>query len=134
MLNCTCQAQAATNLQEEKQGINRRERNRERKKSLFVDAQVFRQMFAARIARRYIPHVPTPESAAAFEKLANARARLNDLSRELREAIETRHGVAGDQHYRELQEQWEEAFKAFQSATDEFAAIVHEIPHEPTSN
>ena len=74
--------------------------------------------------------MPTPETAEAFAKLSEARARLNDISRHLNEALETRGSMAGAQRYRELQAEWEAAFKAFETATDEFSAIVHRIPHK----
>ncbi|HET9215628.1 MAG TPA: hypothetical protein VFR18_01540 [Terriglobia bacterium] len=78
--------------------------------------------------------MPTPESAEAFAKLSKARARLSQISRDLKEALETRGSVAGEQRYRELQAEWEAAFKAFEVATDEFSAIVHRIPHKSDSN
>ena len=74
--------------------------------------------------------MPTPESAEAFAKLSEARARLNDISRQLKEALETRGSIAGEQRYREIQAEWEAAFKALEAATDEFSAIVHRIPHK----
>jgi hypothetical protein len=74
--------------------------------------------------------VPTPESAAAFAKLAEARARLNDISVELREALDGRGSVAGDRRYREVQAEWDRAFRAFELATEELSAAVKRMHGE----
>jgi hypothetical protein len=69
--------------------------------------------------------VPTPESAAAFARLLEARTRLNDLSVELRDALDARgHSTMANERYRELQQRWDEAFRAFEAATEDFAACV----------
>jgi hypothetical protein len=84
--------------------------------------------------------VPTPESAAAFTRLVEARTRLNDLSVELRNALDARGAsVMANERYRELQQKWDDAFRAFEAATEEFAACVKRMhddieAHRPTSN
>jgi hypothetical protein len=83
-------------------------------------------VFLLLIQNTYNPRMPTPDSAAAFAKLAGARAHHNQMSLELRAAIPGR-GGADEQRYRQLQALWEEAFRDFQIAADEFVAIVHQI-------
>ena len=73
--------------------------------------------------------MPTPESAAAFARLAEKRDRLNEITKELHDAMETRASLAGDRRYKELQAAWDEAFRELESATDEFSAIVKRM-HE----
>jgi uncharacterized protein YukE len=73
--------------------------------------------------------VPTPDSVAAFQNLSAARARLNDVSRHLSEALALRGtSAAAEQRYRDLQKEWDEALQALQKSTDAFAAIVREVP------
>ena len=74
--------------------------------------------------------MPTPETAEAFAKLAAARARLNDISRDLNEALEARGTVAGEQVYRELQERWRDAFHSFETAAEEFHIAVRQAHDE----
>ena len=72
--------------------------------------------------------MPTSESAEAFAKLVGARAHLNEVSAELRKALESRgQSRSADERYRELQKQWDKALHAFEKATDEFSAIVHSL-------
>lgn len=79
--------------------------------------------------------MPTSESAEAFAKLVKARTRLNQVSAELKNALESRwQNAAADSRYRELQEQWDEAFHAFEKATDEFSAVVHSIGKDGESS
>jgi alkanesulfonate monooxygenase SsuD/methylene tetrahydromethanopterin reductase-like flavin-dependent oxidoreductase (luciferase family) len=72
--------------------------------------------------------MPTPESAAAFAKLVQTRARLNIVSSELKEALNAR-GLSAldDERYRKLQQEWDEALRAFEVATDEFSSVVHHL-------
>jgi outer membrane protein assembly factor BamD (BamD/ComL family) len=72
--------------------------------------------------------MPTPESAAAFARLVEARERLNQLSAELTKALESRgQSVAAAERYRELQQQWDDAFHVFEQATNEFYAAVQQM-------
>ena len=75
--------------------------------------------------------MPTPDSAAAFARLVEARTRLSELSVDLRNALESRgQSSAAEQRFRQVQQQWDEAFQAFQAATDQFSAVVHGL-HRP---
>ena len=74
--------------------------------------------------------MPTPESAAAFDKLVEKRSRLNDISKELHDALTDRTSISGNTRYRELQAAWDEAFREFESATEEFSAIVKRMHEE----
>jgi len=63
--------------------------------------------------------VPTPESAEAFAKLVAARTRLTEITKELNEASVQMHATnEGRQRYAQLQQEWEQAFKDFETATD----------------
>ena len=78
--------------------------------------------------------MPTPESEAAFGELVDARSRLNDISAKLNKAIEARPaGAMSDTLTRELQRQWDEAFKEFEAATLKFAGIVRRIREKSDS-
>jgi uncharacterized protein YukE len=75
--------------------------------------------------------VPTPESAAAFAKLVEARTLLNEISGQLREALEKRgSGPASEQRFREVQARWDEALRTLQQLTDEFSALIQDIPDD----
>jgi len=78
--------------------------------------------------------MPTAESAAAFAKLTEKRARLNEVSRQLHDAMDNRSGVEGERRYRELQAEWDEALREMQAAMDEFSAIIKRLDStaEPT--
>jgi uncharacterized protein YukE len=75
--------------------------------------------------------VPTPESAEAFTRSAAACARLNEVTKLLNESHAglSTEGQAGRQRYAELQAQWDEAFRAFEKATDDLSATVKKL-HE----
>ena len=77
----------------------------------------------------YIPAVPTPESAEAFTRVASARDRLTDITKRLNEchARFLRDGQAARERYAELQTEWDEAFIAFEKATEELAATVKKL-------
>jgi hypothetical protein len=74
--------------------------------------------------------MPTTESAAAFDKLVEKRAQLNDISKQLHDALAHRTSISGNTRYRELQAAWDDAFREFESATDEFSAIVKRMHEE----
>ena len=74
--------------------------------------------------------MPTLESEAAFTKLTEKRARLNEISKQLHDALGNRASVAGEQRYRELQAQWDEAFREFQAATEQFAVSVKHLQEQ----
>jgi DNA repair ATPase RecN len=77
--------------------------------------------------------VPTPESIASFQNLVAARAHLNDVSRQLSEALALRGtSAAAEQRYRDLQKQWDEALGALQSTTAAFDATIRELPSVTT--
>lgn len=59
--------------------------------------------------------MPTPEIDAAFKKLEESRVRLNEVSRQLYEAIANGPSV-GDPRYKELTEEWEQALREMKSA------------------
>jgi hypothetical protein len=74
--------------------------------------------------------VPTPESAAAFSKLVEKRARLSEVSKQLHDAMADRASIAGNTRHRELQAEWEQALRDMQSATEELAAIIKRLHDE----
>jgi hypothetical protein len=75
------------------------------------------------------PAVPTPKSAEAFARLAAARSRLSDVTKRLNECHEMflAEGQAARERYAHLQMEWDEAFSAFEKATEEFSAIVKKL-------
>ena len=74
--------------------------------------------------------MPTPESAAAFAKLVEKRARLSEVSRQLHDAMADRASVAGNTRFRELQAEWEEALRGLEAATEEFSAVIKNLHDE----
>jgi F0F1-type ATP synthase membrane subunit b/b' len=79
--------------------------------------------------------MPTPESAEAFIKLTSAREKLTNITKQLNEA-HAQIPSGGQQARRlhaELQEKWEEAFRAFELATEEFSAAVKHAHDELTT-
>jgi len=75
--------------------------------------------------------VPTAESAA-FAKLAAARTRLNDVTKQLNDAHAklATGGQAARLYHESLQREWDEAFQSFEAATDEFSATVRHLHDE----
>jgi len=71
--------------------------------------------------------MPTPESAAAFAKLVEKRARLNEVSKQLHDALGDRSSVAGNTRYRELQAEWKQALREMEAATEEFATVIKHL-------
>ena len=71
--------------------------------------------------------MPTPESAAAFAKLVEKRARLSEVSKQLHDAMVDRSSVAGNNRYRELQAEWEHALRAMEVATEEFSVVIKHL-------
>ena len=59
--------------------------------------------------------MPTPEIDAALKKLEEKRARLDEVSKQLYDAIANGPSV-GDPRYKELTEEWEQALREIQSA------------------
>ena len=74
--------------------------------------------------------MPIPESAEAFNKLAACRKRLNEITKLLNECNATRYIGNGNERlrYEDLQAQWDEAYRAFEATTEEFAALVKRLP------
>ena len=68
--------------------------------------------------------MPTPESAA---KLVEKRSRLNELSKQLHDALADRSSVAGNTRYMELQAEWKLALREMEDATHEFAAVIKHL-------
>jgi len=72
--------------------------------------------------------MPTPESAAAFEKLVAARDRLTEITRRLNQAHPSESvnadGFRADVRYRDLQAEWDVAFREFEAATIAFTSLV----------
>ena len=71
--------------------------------------------------------MPTPESAAAFARLVEKRARLSEVSKQLHDAMADWTSVAGKTRYRELQAEWDTALRELELATGEFSAIVKKL-------
>ena len=69
-------------------------------------------------------------SELAFSKLAASRKCLNEITKLLNECPATRY--IGDEtatrRYRDLQALWDEAYRAFAVATEEFSALVKRLP------
>jgi hypothetical protein len=69
--------------------------------------------------------MPTPESAAAFEKLVAARERLLEITSLLNEAhTQINKGRAERQRFLDLQEQWDALHKAYKMATEDFMGVI----------
>ena len=73
--------------------------------------------------------MPTPESAAAFAKLVAARDRLTEITRRLNQAHPSESvnadGFRADAiRYRDLQAEWDVAFREFEAATIAFTSLV----------
>jgi hypothetical protein len=73
--------------------------------------------------------IPEFESAEAFARLAFERARVTDITKRLNEchARFFRDGQDAREQYAELQIEWDEAFNAFQKATEKFSSIVEKL-------
>ena len=78
--------------------------------------------------------MPTPESGAAFAKLVEKRARLNEVARQLRDALQNRASVSGEHRYRELQAEWDQALREMDQAAEEFSKIIKTLHGETASN
>ena len=74
--------------------------------------------------------MPTPESTAAFANLVEKRARLNEASKKLHDAMQDRARVAGQGQYNKLQAEWDQALRDLQSATEQFSAVIKGLHHE----
>jgi hypothetical protein len=74
--------------------------------------------------------MPTPESSSSFAKLVEARNRLIEITKRLNEVQAESTGVspelfkADGARYREVQSQWDAAFREFEAATQAFSASV----------
>jgi hypothetical protein len=70
--------------------------------------------------------MPRPESAASFAKLLAARARLNEITKQLNDLRADPAANTQVQRARraQLQMQWDFAFQSFDAATKEFSATV----------
>ena len=73
--------------------------------------------------------MPTPESAAAFARLVEARNRLNEISAQLREAMASRKGALVDERIREIQGRWEAALDILEKAASKYSAELTRL-HE----
>lgn len=72
--------------------------------------------------------MPTTESAEAFSRLAAARTRLTRLSKLLDRAHSRRYdNRAARERYTRTQQQWEEAFRVFTVASEEFHENVKRV-------
>lgn len=69
------------------------------------------------------------ENSAAFERLVATRARLNEITR-LLNALRAHKDAKALARYRQLQEQWDTAFSAFETATREFSAAVSQMQED----
>jgi len=75
-------------------------------------------------------------SELAFSKLAASRKCLNEITKLLNECPATRY--IGDEtarrRYRDLQALWDEAYRAFAVANEEFSALVKKLPEIAVSH
>lgn len=76
--------------------------------------------------------MPTTETAEAFVKLVAARTRLTEITKQLNEAHAelSSGGVEARIRHDQFQAEWEEAFRDFEVATDEFSATVKNLHAE----
>ena len=70
--------------------------------------------------------MPTPESAEAFAKLVETRNRLTEVTKLLNQAYSGTDGVNG-MRYRDLQVEWDRAFREFEAATNAFSTTVKQL-------
>lgn len=72
--------------------------------------------------------MPTPESAAVFTVLVEARAALTEITRRMNQVHAKVLGSRAErQEYAELQKRWDELYQTFRIATEEFMAVVDNI-------
>ena len=74
--------------------------------------------------------MPTAESAQAFAKFVATRERLAEVTKNLNEAhmeLQDSGFNAGRAKYVQLQKDWEQAFLAFETATEAFSATVKKL-------
>ena len=83
---------------------------------------------SSKVDRDILRAVPTPESAEAFAKLVEAREKLTEVTKQLNEAYAAPASQENRQRYLDLQKAWDEAHKKFETATDEFSALVRKLP------
>jgi len=74
--------------------------------------------------------MPTPESAAAFEKLVTARTRLNHIAGQMRQHLEC--GESMTRAYRDLQRLWDAALIELVTAAEEYSTSIKHL-HEEVS-
>jgi hypothetical protein len=74
--------------------------------------------------------VPTRDSAEAFTTLTAARARLNEITKQLNEVNDSSlsGGLQARSRRAQLQDEWDAAFRAFKIATENFSAVVNRLP------
>ena len=73
--------------------------------------------------------MPTPESAKAFERLVEARNQLMDATKRLNEA-----GRSSTDRSREVQAEWDVAFRAFEAAANDFTTSVEQLRDKLDAN
>jgi len=72
-----------------------------------------------------------PESVAtALAKLLEKQRRLNEVFKQLHDAMTDRSTVVGNTRYRELQAEWEVALHETGAATEELSAIISRLQEE----
>ena len=71
--------------------------------------------------------MPTAESAKAFERLVEARNRLLEMTKRLNEAHSGTPRLKNDVPSREVQAEWNAAFRAFEQATKDFTESVKHV-------
>ena len=74
--------------------------------------------------------MPTPESAEVFYRLVAARTRLSEASKALNDCHANLASLplqSARERYHQLQDEWKEAFQAYEKATDEFSATVKRL-------
>ena len=63
-------------------------------------------------------------------EISNLIGMAVNISKQLHDALAHRTSISGNTRYRELQAAWDDAFREFESATDEFSAIVKRMHEE----
>jgi hypothetical protein len=67
--------------------------------------------------------MPTPESAEAFSRLVTARNRLSEITKQLNEIHAAPSQSKADvERYRQLQAEWDQAYREFEAASQAFTA------------
>ena len=79
--------------------------------------------------------MPTSDTAAIFDKLQKTHARVREISRQLTNTFKaitstgahSEQRVTAERRYAELQTEWDMAFRAYETATNQFSVAVNKL-------